>query len=255
MLHGDQPKRDESKNRLLIQVNELERAQTASRMALDELRDLLGHQETIREDERIRIAREIHDDLGTLLTGIKACLSVLAAADLSAARPQHPRQIEALALTDTAIACVDSVIANLRPSVLDHLGLWSGLEWYVDQFGQRTGLIYELDLSAGARAAHLNATHSTLLFRVVQESLIHVERHAQATKVAIRAYLHENQLVVEVEDNGRGVVPESVTRGRALDLLSLRERLNYVGGQINTLPLEGSGTRLVVQCPLEKIND
>jgi len=166
-----------------ITANKLsEQALQASR---DALRRLAGHQEKIREEERRRIAREIHDELGGLLTGIKAYISVAAERRLQAGLDAEPLLVDAAQLAQEAIETVRRVITDLRPSVLDQLGIWAALEWQLAQTAQRSGLRCTCAIAPAVAALQLDADRSTMLFRVAQEALTNVVRHAAATTIAM----------------------------------------------------------------------
>lgn len=245
----------ETNLQLQAKVSELGLAEAAMSQAREDLRALVGHQETIREDERKRIAREIHDELGSLLTGIKACLSVMGEEGASRGESHDQLLLDAGGLAETAIDTVRRVITDLRPSVLDHLGLWSGLEWYASQMVKRTGLRCDFQIEEAASAVEINPEYSTMLFRIVQESLTNVVRHAGASSVTVRALLRQGDVVIEVEDDGKGIELESLHKRRSFGLLGMRERAHYFGGQFTIQPGAQRGTVVIVQCPLQKAND
>lgn len=245
----------ETNLQLQAKVSELGLTEAAMSQAREDLRALVGHQETIREDERKRIAREIHDELGSLLTGIKACLSVMGEEGASRGESHDQLLLDAGGLAETAIDTVRRVITDLRPSVLDHLGLWSGLEWYASQMVKRTGLRCDFQIEEAASAVEINPDYSTMLFRIVQESLTNVVRHAGASSVTVRALLRQGDVVIEVEDDGKGIEFESLHKRRSFGLLGMRERAHYFGGQFSIQPGAQRGTVVIVQCPLQKAND
>jgi signal transduction histidine kinase len=245
----------ESNRQLEDKVSVLKKTEMAMSQAREDLRELVGHQETIREDERKRIAREIHDELGSLLTGIKACLSVMGEAPGRHGKSHEQLLHDATGLAETAIDTVRRVITDLRPSVLDHLGLWSGLEWYASQMAKRTGLRCDFEIEDAASVVEVNPDYSTMLFRIVQESLTNVVRHAQATRVTVRALLRQGDVVIEVADDGKGIDPERLKNRRSFGLLGMRERAHYFGGQFSIQAGAHGGTLVVVQFPMQKAND
>lgn len=235
--------------RLQAKVEKLHLADAAMREVREDLRALVGRQETIREEERKRIAREIHDELGSLLTGIKACLSVMGEGRADGTRSQAQLLGDAAGLADTAVDTVRRVIADLRPSVLDHLGLWPGLEWYAGQWSRRTGLHCGLEVDEDACNEDISPERSTMLFRIVQEALTNVARHAQASSVRIHAAMRQGDVLVEVSDNGKGVAPDRLLDRRSFGLLGMRERAHYFGGEFSMGPGAAGGTTVVVRCP------
>eukprot|EP01034_Spumella_vulgaris_P036352 gene36351-44846_t len=156
-------------------------AEQALRQSQEELRRLGAHQERIKEEERKRIAQEIHDELGGLLTGIRAYILVAQERAVAAGREPEPLLADTADLVQTAIETVRRVITDLRPSVLDQLGVWAALEWYAGQVALRAGLRCDCSIDAQVAALELDAERSTMLFRVVQEALTNVVRHAGAS--------------------------------------------------------------------------
>ncbi|WP_411877569.1 response regulator [Polaromonas sp. YR568] len=234
---------------LQAKVEKLHLADAAMREVREDLRALVGRQETLREDERKRIAREIHDELGSLLTGIKACLSVMGEGRADGTRSQAQLLGDATGLADTAVDTVRRVIADLRPSVLDHLGLWPGLEWYAGQWSQRTGVHCGLEVDEDACNEDISPERSTMLFRIVQEALTNVARHAHASSVVIHAGMRQGDVRIEVSDNGKGVAPDRLLDRRSFGLLGMRERAHYFGGEFSMGPGKAGGTTVVVRCP------
>ncbi|MBU0590382.1 MAG: response regulator [Gammaproteobacteria bacterium] len=244
----------ESNQQLQAKVSALKNAEAAMSLAREDLRELVGHQETIREDERKRIAREIHDELGSLLTGIKACLSVMGEHGGRTGKTTQQLLDDATGLANTAIDTVRRVITDLRPSVLDHLGLWSGLEWYVSQTAARTGLACDFQVDESTSSLEINPECSTMLFRIVQEALTNVVRHAEASHVTVHATQRDGNVVIEVADDGKGIAAERLQSRRSFGLQGMRERAQYFGGQFSIQPGKECGTVVLVQCPLQKTN-
>lgn len=231
-----------------ITVNKL--AEQSLSQSQDALRRLAAYQERIRENERQRIARELHDELGGVLTGISAYLSVLGERRRQGGEVPDPLLGEAAALAQNAIDTMRRVITDLRPSVLDQLGLWAALEWQFDQFGKRSGLDCSCAIEPAA-AVTLDAERSIVLFRIVQEALTNVQRHAQAARVALRVQRAGAGLVLTVEDDGKGV-PESGPGEGSWGILGMQERSRSVGGELAVLPRTGGGTLVRLRLPLEE---
>ncbi|WP_305824724.1 response regulator [Massilia brevitalea] len=230
-----------------ITVNKL--AEQSLNQSQDALRRLAAYQERIRENERQRIARELHDELGGVLTGIKAYLSVLGERSRQSREAPDPLLGEAGELAQNAIDTMRRVITDLRPSVLDQLGIWAALEWQLDQVGKRAGLQCSCAIDPVAAIA-LDPDRSTVLFRIVQEALTNVQRHAQASRVALQVRRDGAELVLTVEDDGRGVHASSDANG-SWGILGMQERSRSVGGDLAILPRPGGGTMVRLRLPVE----
>ncbi|PUA17170.1 ATP-binding protein [Glaciimonas sp. PCH181] len=240
--------------KLTDKVDGLEEAQTELHLSRSTLRKLIDHQESIKEDERKRIARDIHDDLGAVLTGIKANVSVSIDRSLRAGQPEDLLLMEAVEQADTAIETVRRVIAELRPSVLDQLGVWAALEWYAGQIEERTDLQCRCSISTGAAAINLDPERSTMLFRVVQEALTNVVRHAAASHVKISVGYHKHTLSIEIKDDGKGIDAQQLLDGESWGILGMHERTRHFGGELNISGEPGVGTTVVLRLPLGPIS-
>jgi signal transduction histidine kinase len=219
------------------------------------LSKLAAHQERIREDERKRIAREIHDELGSVLTGIKAYVSVAIDRAKAEGRAVDPQLADASDLADTAIETVRRVITDLRPSVLDELGIWVALEWYADQIEKQTGLSCSLTIDARVAAMTLVPETSIVLFRIVQEALTNAIRHAGASRITVRVLLSDQSLIVEVVDDGKGLEAAQVFNGVSWGIAGMQERARHVGGEIKITGITGCGTAVAFRLPLELSDD
>ena len=227
-----------------LKLAELENAQV-------QLREMSAYQDRIKEDERKRIARDIHDELGGLMTGIKSYLSF--AVDTLERRGEQPDRhlLDASNLADTAIETVRRVITDLRPSVLDQLGVWAALEWYAGQFEERTRLQCTIDIDGATADTAVDAAHGTALFRIVQETLTNVARHADATKVLLRARIEEGVMVVDIVDNGRGIVSPELLKRDSWGIAGMYERVRYLGGVLLIKGSAGHGTTVTVRLPAQ----
>lgn len=219
------------------------------------LSKLAAHQERIREDERKRIAREIHDELGSVLTGIKAYVSVAIDRAKSEGRAVDPQLADASDLADTAIETVRRVITDLRPSVLDELGIWVALEWYADQTEKQTGLSCSLTIDPPVAAMTLTPATSIVLFRIVQEALTNAIRHAGASRITVRVLLCDQSLIVEVADDGKGLEAAQIFNDGCWGIAGMQERARHVGGEIKITGITGCGTSVVFRLPLEQSDD
>lgn len=235
-------------------LRERKRSEAALRQSQEELRQLAAHQDHIKEEERKRIAREIHDELGGVLTGIKANISVSIDRAVGAGHVADPLLVDSAQLADAAIETVRRVITDLRPSVLDQLGVWAALEWYAGQIQERTGLQCRCIVSNNAAATELDPAHSTMLFRVVQEALTNVVRHAGAAHVAISAAREQDVIRVEISDDGKGIDAQRLLDGESWGILGMHERTRHFGGDIKINGTPDQGTTVVLRLPLEHAN-
>lgn len=238
--------------KLTDKVVSLEEAQTELHQSRSTLRKLIDHQESIKEDERKRIARDIHDDLGAVLTGIKANVSVSLDRSQRAGFPEDLLLREAVQQADAAIATVRRVIAELRPSVLDQLGVWAALEWYAGQIEERTGLQCQWSISDSAAAVDLDSERSIMLFRVVQEALTNVVRHADARHVKIRILCYKQMIIVKIKDDGVGIDAQQLLDGESWGILGMHERTRHFGGELNISGTSGTGTAVILRLPLRR---
>ena len=222
-------------------------AEEALRHSRSELRSLAGHQESVREDERKRIARDIHDDLGQNLMALRIDMSMLAAqAD---ARPVGKEQIvAAVSQLDTSIKAVRAIINDLRPAVLD-FGLHAALEWQATEFERRSGIACELHL--GPEEFALDDRRATALFRIVQEALANILRHAKATQVRIGMQRRDGRLLLEIADDGVGLAPDCRHKVNAFGLVGIEERILALGGTFSMASNPGAGLALTLTIPIE----
>jgi len=236
---------------MIRDISERKRAEEALRQSQLELRKLSAHQEQVKEQERKRIAQEIHDELGALLTGIKAHVSVSMEQRARAGEPADKLLVEAISLADSAIQTVRKVITDLRPSVLDQLGVWAALEWYAGQIRERSGLACECVIDPDLQDVMLDSQRGTMVFRVVQEALTNVVRHAHASQIVIRASLQEGSVQVSVEDNGKGIDTERLLNRETWGLLGMYERCRHFGGDLRIAGTPGQGTTVLLTLPME----
>lgn len=210
-----------------------------------QLRDLAAHGEAAMEQERKRIAREIHDEQGSLLTALKMDLTLLRR-ELGDAPPAIGQRLDTMQhLVEDAVRVMRQVASQLRPAVLN-LGILPALEWLAEEFRQRTGIA--CNLLAGDDIP-LDDSRATTLFRIVQESLTNVIRHAEASQVDIALGLEAERIRLEIADNGKGFEPQQVG-GNSFGLLGMGERLEVLGGTLRIDSAPGRGTRLLIIIPL-----
>jgi PAS domain S-box-containing protein len=230
-----------------LDVTERNRARQELEQSREQLRALSQYLQSVREEERTFMAREIHDELGQALTATKMDLTWISKR-LSPKQTLLTEKIAILSgLIDGTIQTVRRVATELRPGMLDDLGLVPALEWQIQEFNRRTGIRYQLELSEDLRPLEREVV--TVLFRIFQETLTNITRHAQATEVKVRLIDAPDQVILIIQDNGRGIQPAEMNNPRSLGLLGMRERALSVGG---TLTIQGNsqdGTCVTVSVP------
>ena len=226
-------------------------AELALRQSQQELRELTAHQEWVKEDERKRIAREIHDDLGQNLLALRIDVSMLDAAT-AGKHPELNAGIRAvLAQIDNTMKSVRAIINNLRPSVLD-LGLQAAIEWQVQQFRNRTAIPCSLIIDEEDFDDMLDEESATSVFRIVQESLTNISRHAYASHAEITMRREDNILIITIGDNGVGSFPGNQRKPRSFGLIGIRERIHRMGGELTVESRPGQGTLLTFAIPISE---
>ena len=215
----------------------------------EELRALAARLESVREEERTRIARELHDELGQALTGLKLDLAWI---DRRLSRHSQAELVDRCAsllgrLDDVMIA-VRRIITELRPSVLDQLGLADAIEWQAQDFAARTGLELELDIHCAGPSP--SDAISSAVFRMLQEALTNVAKHAKASRVRVALNVEGEMLSLDITDDGRGITRDEMRGTHSLGLLGLRERAIALGGTVSVFSEATSGTTVGLRLPL-----
>lgn len=237
-------------------VTDRKRADEQLRSSREQLRALSAHLQFIREEERSRIAREVHDELGQVLTALKMDISLLnhKLLESSAILPRKMLYEEIRSMSkkvDSTIKSVRKIVTELRPEVLDHLGLKSAIEWQAQEFQARSGIDCKLD-------PHMESIEmddrdgETAIFRILQEALTNIARHSGATKVEIFLKKQDGEITMEVRDNGRGISEADLTKNTSFGLLGMRERALFLGGDVEVKGHPGFGTSVKVQIPVRK---
>jgi len=228
---------------------ERKRAEERLQRTNEQLRALSAYLQYVREEERTRIAREVHDELGQNLTGLKLDLSWLGNQFSGrGSRTLRTKVKELLAHVDGTIQTVRRIATELRPSILDDLGLVAAIEWQTNDFQNRTGI----RCSVSCRVPEILWDHdfTTVFFRIFQETLTNIIRHANATRVAVRLEQENGSLILEIEDNGRGITEKEIANTRSIGLIGMRERAALVGGDVSFRGGPGIGTTVRVKIPL-----
>ena len=230
----------------------LEQRQAERRQAEMELkrsqelfRNLSTHLQEVREEERTRIARKIHDDMGQALTALKIDVSWLNKKLPNDQDSIREKLQSMVTLINETIETVHNVSEDLRPGILDDFGLAAAIEWQAEEFQKRTGVECRTNLPPDE--FDLSKEKSTNLFRIVQESLTNIIRHANATEVEIKLSEKEGILVLEIQDNGKGISDAAITNPRSFGLIGIKERVHSLGGEVNIVGTPNEGTRIMVK--------
>lgn len=225
-------------------ISERRLNEEALRHSRQMLRHLVSYQERVREDERKRIAREIHDDLGQNLLALRLDVAMLHKRTGSRHPHLNGKLAAALEHIDATMRAVRAAINNLRPTALD-LGLNAAIEWQVQDFRRRSGIDCDLLLD---EEVNVDDNRATALFRILQESLNNVLRHAQATHVAVSLYQRDGRLVMRIEDDGIGLYPDCRRKANSFGLIGIEERIHALGGDLRIE--SNGGTALTISIPL-----
>jgi len=254
-LHNELEKRVQDRTHELARANselrtEIEEKRRTEQELLEsrkDLRRIAAHLETIREEENRRIAREIHDQLGTSLTAAKVELSFLE--KVTKAADIKPRTEAMRALLNTVAEDVRRIARNLRPSLLEDFGLKAAVEWFCTDFRQRTGIRCSLSLPESLDCSDATAT---TVFRILQEALTNVTRHANATQVDVKIRAEEEMILLEIRDNGVGIEPDRMCRD-TLGIIGMQERAVRLGGFFSITRIAEGGTMVAVRVPLKRL--
>ena len=237
------------------QITVRKKAEGELKNSQSQLRALSNHLESAREEERVRIAREIHDELVQAMTALKMDIAWVKK-KTSTPHPQIPLKLEMmLKQTDNVIQTVKRISSDLRPGLLDHLGLAPAIQWQVEKFNKHTEIECQLFLEPDE--IFLDDNISTAVFRIFQEALTNIRRHAGATKVRIALILKANMLELSVSDNGTGIPDNRLHAPHSFGIIGMQERVRHLGGSLTIMGEENKGTTLRVMIPttMENNND
>ncbi len=229
---------------------ERQHAEDKLRRSLDQLRALTTYLQYVREEERTRIAREVHDELGQALTGLKLDLSWLATKVARSTQPVQDKVKTMVNHIDETILTVRRIATELRPGILDSFGLVAALEWQANEFQSRASI--PCQVTSSVDDSQLNQEVTTVFFRIYQEALTNIIRHANATRVDVLLTEENGALVLAVKDNGRGISEEEIANTRSIGLVGMRERAMLIGGDITLQGAPGQGTTLTLRVPLDR---
>lgn len=233
-----------------IETTDIQRGEAESQVkaSQQELRTLSAHVQALQEEERIRIAREIHDELGQSLTALKMDVALLRNSSKESSKIPVERLDGILALVNATIHSVQRIATELRPGVLDDLGLTAALEWQTQEFQLRTGIA--CSLTVRPPEVTTDPKRSTALFRIFQETLTNIARHAEARNVSILLEKVDHAIRLRITDDGKGIDPASLSRSESLGLIGMRERAHLLGGEIEISGTSHVGTVVDVRLPL-----
>ena len=229
----------------LGRVIERQRAEQEDLHSRQQLLSLYHRLEMVREEERTRIAREIHDELAQVLTALKLEISLLQKKLGDQAPTLQKNTGTILGLVDQTIPAVKELIHDLRPPILDDFGLQETISWEGKEFERKTGI--QCDLNLNLINPKIDSARSTAMFRIFQETLTNVVRHSQAHHVKVDLMDESNTLTLRVEDDGIGIDPEDLLNGKSLGILGMRERARVWGGRVDFENKSQNGTTVVVQ--------
>lgn len=233
---------------LRVEIAERRHAEEQFKETLDQLRALAARIQSVREEERASMAREIHDELGQACTAIKMDLALIGR-KITKRQTQLRAKIESsMRLVDDMIVTLRRIASDLRPRALDDLGLAAALEWQGQEFEKRTGIKCHLVLPH--EPLDLDPERSIAIFRIFQESLTNVTRHSKAANVEARLEIEEDQLIFRVHDNGKGFDPEEAKAKKSLGLVGMQERAHLLHGEVRIEGVPGAGTTMILRIPL-----
>ncbi|HHO76697.1 MAG TPA: PAS domain S-box protein, partial [Deltaproteobacteria bacterium] len=233
----------------LLDITGMKKAQEELMHSREQLRNLLKHAQDVREGERTRVAREIHDELGQVLTALKMDLSYLSRKFPQETRPLQTKINLMLKFIDMTIQSVKRITMDLRPGLLDHLGLVPAIEWQADEFQKRTGIPCEVWVDPDDIT--LEKDQATTVFRIFQETLTNVARHANATHIKTSLQVHNGMLKMIVKDNGKGITKKQIEDSKSFGLMGIRERAHFSGGEVLFTGKKGHGTSVIVSIPID----
>jgi signal transduction histidine kinase len=213
----------------------------------EKLRNLADYLQSVREQERTSIAREIHDELAQALTALKMDIFWLGKKLPKDQQTLLDKTKAMIKLTDMTIKTVKKISTELRPGLLDDLGLVAAIEWQAEEFKNRTGITCRIDVDP--EDIMVEEKRSTILFRIFQETLTNIARHAKATRVTASLKEKDDKLELRVRDNGKGITKEQISNPKSFGLMGIRERAKSWRGEVKISGSPDKGTTVVVRIP------
>ena len=240
-----------------LDITETKKAETALKNQRDMLRDVTEDVIKIQEDERRRISMELHDSIGQSLSIIRLQIQNI----IKSLHNDDHKLIDGLeavsrAVMDT-VSDLRQISANLRPLILDHLGLWPTIEWYLKDFGKKADLNVKIDIT-GAEP-NLSPRDEVHIFRIIQEIMINIQKHSNAHGVSFKSGIRDSELVFEISEDGRGFDPDKIFepagRRRGMGLINIMERVNIVKGKLDIRSAPDQGAKFIVSVPIERLTN
>lgn len=233
-----------------LDVTDFKKTENELRSSKDQLRALAASLHSAREEERLYIAREIHDRLGQGLTAMK-----MDSFHLKKSIMNKTPKAQLIAIIENFVRIIDNQIENvrnisreLRPEVLDHFGLISAIEWQLNEFSSKSGI--KAEMKSYTDNIEMDSSKSIAIFRIVQEALTNIIRHAEASRVLVSVTKSETDLIIEIADNGRGILPEEITDVKSIGVIGMKERALIFGGEVDISGCTGEGTKVTIKAPL-----
>jgi signal transduction histidine kinase len=226
---------------------QIEKELKASR---EQLLNLAAHLQSVREEERTRVAREIHDELGQALTALKMDLFWLNKRLNEDQAPLIEKTRSMVSLIDETAKTIKRISSDLRPGLLDDLGLIAAIEWETQEFEKRTGIHCQMNLHSEELVLKENLT--TAVFRIFQETLTNITRHARATQIHVTLQTRNSHFELTIRDNGKGITENEITDPKSFGIIGMKERIEYLGGKITIHGAPGKGTTIHLNIPLLK---
>ncbi len=231
-------------------ITQKKRAEKELKRSREQLRNLSLHLQSVREKESARIAREIHDELGQSLTALQMDVSWLGGQLPENCIHLREKTTRMEGLVNSTIDSVHRIISELRPILLDDLGLTAAIEWQAEEFESRTGIV--CDIYADCRDNLISTDLATTLFRIFQEALTNITRHAGASKVMVRLTRNGKAICLDIADNGKGITRNQIDNSRSFGIIGMRERVNLMGGSVSITGKRNQGTRVTIAIPVEE---
>ena len=232
-------------------ISERIKSEQELRKSHERLRDLATHLQVVREEERGRIAREIHDELGQALTALKMDVHWLSHRCPKEEQSINKKLNAMSTVIDNTVRVVKRISSELRPILLDDFGLSAAIEWYAEEFSERTGI--ECHIVSDPEEIILDQACSIAIFRIFQESLTNVARHADASEVNVSLKKNSSNFEMIIHDNGSGITNKDMSNPRSFGLTGMRERVHYLKGEINIYGIELQGTTVEINLPIGEL--
>lgn len=214
----------------------------------EQLRDLTAHMESVREKERLRISRDLHDELGQVLIALKIDASWLGENLMCSPQLSYEKLKSMIRMIDTSLDVVRRVCAELRPRLLDELGLVAAIEWLAEQFQESSHIV--CNVRARLDESNVSDDMRISIFRICQQALINVFCHSSASRVSISLKEQDGSIVLNIRDNGKGITKEQILNPKSFGLIGMQERTKYIGGEFRISGSKSRGTRIEIAIPL-----